>query len=376
MKNLVWANIQHRPMRFLLTALGVALGTLLILLTVGLAHGFVNDRARREASIGAEIMVRSAGTFGSGMGSNQPSLPVSRAEELRRIPQVQAVTPVIQYIQAADSGFGFRAIEAVDFEAYSAISGIRIVSGGVAQTDHEINIDTQLAKERNVTVGSEIEVLGSMMKIAGIYAPECGARIKLRLPAMQERLAAKGLCSLLLVKCSDPGQQDAVAEQIQRASTLRAKANANEIEDQIILTRDLPALYSKLPALDTFLNVVIGVAVGISSLVILLAMYTTITERTREIGILKSLGATEGFILRAIESEALIISLTGALAGLVLSLGAQFLLVRATALKHIEFEPRWIGFAFAAALLGGMLGGLYPALRAARMDPIDALDHE
>lgn len=376
MESLVWANIQHRPTRSLVTALGVALGTVLILLTVGLARGFILERNKREANIGAEIIVRSAGTFGTGLTGNQPSLPVVRTEELNRIPGVKQTTPLIQYVYASENGFGFRAVEAVEFEKYSEITGVRILSGQIAQSDSEINIDVVLARERKVVPGNEIEVMGRMMKIAGIYTPECGARIKMRLPVLQERLAATGLCSMILVKCSTPADQDAVALRIQQASTARVQRIPSEVEDQIILTRDLPNLLSKIPALEVFLRVVVGIAIGISTLVILLAMYTTITERTREIGILKSLGATNGFILRTIEQEALLISFSGALIGFLFALLARYFITHVTSLRNIEFEPGWILTAFLVALIGGSLGGLYPALRAAHLDPVNALDYE
>ncbi|MBI4751446.1 MAG: ABC transporter permease [Acidobacteria bacterium] len=379
MDNLIWANVQHRPTRSLATALGVAVSTVLILLTVGLARGVLHERSTREAKVGAEIQVRSSGTMTAGIPTNQPSLPIARAEEIKKIAGVKIVSPIIQYVQASDSGLGFRAIEAINFEEYSQISGIRLLEGAAPQTDEEVIIDDHLVKERKVKTGQEIEVMGRMMKISGVYGPESGARIKMRLSTMQERLAAQNLCSMLLVKCESPAVQDAVAIQIQRNSDARVlnDKGGTEVADQVILTRDLPNFYARgLPALDTFLNVVVGVAMGISILVTLLAMYTTVSERTREIGILKSLGAPNSFILRVIEQEALVISAAGALLGYVLALSARFGITHATSIKNIEFEPHWILITFVIALAGGAIGALYPAWRAVRLDPVKALSYE
>jgi putative ABC transport system permease protein len=118
-----------------------------------------------------------------------------------------------------------------------------------------------------------------------------------------------------------------------------------------------------------------GLSMVVSTLVILLAMYTTITERTREIGILKSLGASKTFIISVIEKEAIAISLIGIAAGLVVALIAGFGIERATSLQ-LEFH--WNGI-LTAALIGlgaGAVGALYPAVRAANQDAVKALSYE
>jgi len=130
-----------------------------------------------------------------------------------------------------------------------------------------------------------------------------------------------------------------------------------------------------VPALNVFLNVVVGVAAAISILVILLAMYTTVTERTRQIGILKSLGMSKTAIAWVIEQEAIIVSVLGVVVGVLLTMLAQLVVTRTTNLS-IEIEPRWVLIALAVGLFGGSIGALYPALRAARQDAVDALSYE
>jgi putative ABC transport system permease protein len=110
-------------------------------------------------------------------------------------------------------------------------------------------------------------------------------------------------------------------------------------------------------------------------LVILLAMYTTVTERTRQIGILKSLGMRKRTIAWVIEKEAIVVSLLGVLTGIILTLVLRFAVMRTTSLV-VEIEPRWIIISFVVGLLGGTLGALYPALRAARQDAVEALAYE
>jgi putative ABC transport system permease protein len=145
---------------------------------------------------------------------------------------------------------------------------------------------------------------------------------------------------------------------------------------KVISTEDIPALYSQgFVPVEIFLDVVIGLATVVSTLVILLAMYTTIVERTREIGILKSLGASKTFIVGVIEQEAALISTLGVLAGFAISIAGKFLIESNTRLR-IDLRPEWLLAAAAIGLIGGLVGALYPAIRAARLDPIEALNYE
>jgi putative ABC transport system permease protein len=104
-------------------------------------------------------------------------------------------------------------------------------------------------------------------------------------------------------------------------------------------------------------------------------MYTTVTERTRQIGILKSLGMSNAMIAWVIEQEALLVSVLGVLVGLGLTFVARFALMRASSLT-VEIEPRWVLFSLLIGVVGGSIGALYPALRAARQDAVDALSYE
>jgi len=110
-------------------------------------------------------------------------------------------------------------------------------------------------------------------------------------------------------------------------------------------------------------------------LVILLAMYTTVTERTRQIGILKSLGMSNTMIAWVIEQEALLVSVLGVMVGLALTFAARFALMRVSNLS-VEIEPRWVLISLLIGVVGGSIGALYPALRAARQDAVDALSYE
>ncbi len=365
MDNLVLSNITHRPARTLVSVLGVAVGVLLIVFTVGLAHGILRERGRREASVGAEIIVRASGTLGLS-GGQSLALDASRADEIRRIEGVRVAVPIGQNTVESDSGFGMRIIDGVPLDEYSKLSGLRIIEGRAFDRGDEAVVDSRWRDERKARLGDTVTLYDRPFRIVGIYEPPGGGRIKIPLSTMQEQNGVEGRCSNVLVACTNPAEQEQVAARIHEMFP----------DDQIIFTRDLPELYaSGVPALNVFISVIVGVSAAISMLVILLAMYTTVTERTRQIGILKSLGMSSGTIAWVIEQEALVVSVLGVLLGLVLTFVARFAVMQTTSLT-VDIEPRWILVALAIGLVGGTLGALYPALRAARQDAVEALSYE
>jgi len=365
MDSLVFSNIAHRPARTAVSVLGTAVGVLLIIFTVGLAHGVLHERGRRESNIGAEIMIRASGTI-SLAGGSQFKLPVSHAAELATIPGVRATTPVGQTLDKSDSGFGQRLIDGINYDEYASLAHITMREGRKLQSGDEAIIDPEWQRSRKARVGDTVRLFERDFKIVGIYEPPGGGRIKIPLRTMQEQEGAENRASAILVACVDPARQDEVGARILERFP----------EDQLVFTRDLPEIYATgVPALNIFIKVVVGVAAAISMLVILLAMYTTVTERTRQIGILKSLGMSKTAIAWVIEQEAIIVSVLGVALGVLLTLGARLAVMRTTSLT-IEVEPRWILIALAVGLIGGSIGALYPALRAARQDAVDALSYE
>lgn len=365
MDSLVLSNISHRPARTIVSVLGIAVSVLLIVFTVGLTHGLLRERGRRESNIGAEIMVRASGTIG--ITTSQPFiLPASHAQDLARVEGVRAAIPLGQNIVSSDKGFGSRIVDGINFDEYAAVAGLALKEGRKPEGGDEAIVDTVWLKENKSSVGSIVTLYERPFRIVGSYEPPGGARIKIPLSTMQDQLGSEGRVSSILVACNNPAEQDAVAARIRQSFP----------NDQILFTRDLPELYiSNVPALDVFVKVVIGIASAISLLVILLAMYTTVTERTRQIGILKSLGMSKTTIAWVFEKEAIIVSLLGVLTGVLLTLGARYAVMRSTNLV-VEIEPRWLGVALAVGLLGGTIGALYPAIRAARQDAVEALSYE
>ena len=360
MDNLVFSNIFYRKTRTVTSIIGVAIGVVLVLLTVGISNGFLSEQGRRNSAVTAEIWFRPPGGFSLNLTSTL-TMQSSIAGELLTIPGVSEAVPVGIFLRGSGG-----MVNGIEYEPFTRVTGVQIVEGRPCNEGNEVIIDRVLQQNRKVKVGDEIEVLERPFKIVGIYEPESLGRIKVPLKTMQQVLNTPDLCSVILVKVEDPSKQEEVAAQI------KERFPKNSLD----LTRDLPILYARgTPALHAFLRVVLGLAIIVSSLVILLTMYTTVIERTRQIGILKSLGASSMWIAGEIEKEALLISFLGVMSGFVLAVAGKFL-IGLFATMNIEFQAEWFFYVLVMGMLSGAMGALYPALRAARQDPVKALSYE
>lgn len=360
MDNLVLSNLLFRKTRTLASVGGIALGVVLVVLTVGMSHGFLNEQGRRNSAVSAEIWLRPPGGFRLSLSSTL-SIPVGLADQIRSIEGVTAAVPVGNYIRGTKG-----LVNGIDYASFTRVSEIEVIDGRPLNTGDEAIVDRILERNRKLKVGDQIQVFERPFRVVGIYEPESLGRIKVPLATMQQATNTPGLCSMILIKLDNPSKLEAVAD------ILKTRFPDYTLD----FTRDLPVLYAQgTPALRSFLNVVVILAVVISTLIILLAMYTTVTERTRQIGILKSLGASRGWIAFEIEKEALLISGIGVLAGFAMALGGKLLIERLVSL-NVDLEVSWVLYAVVIGILSGALGALYPALRAAAQDPVRALSYE
>jgi putative ABC transport system permease protein len=365
MDNLVASNIRQRPIRTLVSVAGIALGVSLVMLFTGLTRGMSNDLQRRASNVKAEIIFMRHGAMQ--LTSSNANLSTQYVDRLKAIEGVDDALPVIRHFFQGSKGFGFEQIDGVDWNGYARMNDIQIVTGRSPQGLDEVVIDETKARNNQLTVGAMLKPFGNKeYRIVGIYSPESGARVKITLAALQDALEAKGKCTFILVKLRNPEQLVEVANRI------NTQLPGNTIQP----TREVFTSFEKnIPYLGVFLRVLVGLAAVVSAVVVMLAMYTTITERTREIGILKALGASRGYIVGIIEKEAILISLIGLAAGFAVSLATGFFIHRFYGLLF-EYSWMWTLTAAAIGLGGGVLGALYPALKASNLDPVNALAYE
>ena len=361
--SLVTSNIRQRPLRSAISVVGVALGVALVMLFTGLTRGMSNDLQRRSTNVRGQIIFTRKGSMN--VVASSANLSTKYVERLRQIEGVETATPVIRHVYASGS-LGFDQIEGVDWPEFARMNDLQMTDGRGPVANDEVVID-QVKAARHHPVGSTLKIFGDKMyKVVGIYSPESGARAKLPLASLQETLEATDKCTYILIKTKESANPLEVARRIDQ------ELPGNNVQ----FTRDVFAsVESSIPSLGIFLRVLVALAAVVSALVVMLAMHTTITERTREIGILKAMGASRAYIVGEIEREALLISAMGLVVGFAVAFGAGFVIHKSTSLIF-EYGWTWALVAAAIGLIGGAIGALYPAVRAANLDPVNALAYE
>jgi putative ABC transport system permease protein len=205
--------------------------------------------------------------------------------------------------------------------------------------------------------------------VCGIYEAGTLTRIVVPLDTLQDLTANIGKITMVYVKLDYPARTNEAIE------SLRAKLK----DYQIYSMEEYTSLFSvaNVPMLKEFIWVVIGLGVLVGFLVVFLSMYTAVLERTREIGVLKALGASPGYVLNILMRETTLLALAGSVLGILLSYVTRFVitgLVPGTLIQAIV--PNWWPISAGIALVGALLGAMYPGLKAARQDAVEALSYE
>jgi putative ABC transport system permease protein len=367
MNKMIVANLAHRPMRSLISIVAIALEVTLILLIVGLSMGILNDSKSRQAGIGADVIVMPPGSsFIVGLTGAPMSIKVGPI--LGKLPHVTTVAPVVTNISTSGA---LEVIAGIDLKTYESLSGpFHFLAGGPFQGPYDAMVDDLFAKGKHVKVGDTIEILNHNFRVAGIVAPGKGARKFLPIETLQDLVGAKDKASIFYLKLDDPSNADAVVNEIKAVPGMEKYVATSMAYYLSMMT---PSNY---PGLSSFITVVIGISVIIGFIVIFQAMYTAVMERTREIGILKSMGASKIYIVNVILRETLLLAICGIVAGILFSLLARAAIVQRLPLLRVVVTGEWILRATAVAIIGAILGAIYPAFKAAQKDPIEALAYE
>ena len=361
---LVLENVRHRPLRTLLSVLLIALPVTMILTLVGLSHGYVEDSARRTRGIGADLIVRAPNS--SLMQFSGATIPQGIVAFIEKQPHVKEATGVI-----AHSFGGWNQVTGIDPAQFNAVSGgFTFVKGHGLEKPDDILFDTYYAEQANAKVGQTVTLINQPWHVAGIVEPGKLSHIFVLAPVLQRLDSATNKFSVVYVKVDDPkANLQAVLKELQ--SLL--------VGYPIYSVEDFASLISvdRIPFLASFIKVIVGIGVLIAFAVVSLSMYMAILQRTREIGILKSLGASQWFVLEIILAEAMLMALSGTVLGIVFSFGSRWAIMRfEPASLPQAIVPEWWPIAGGIVVAAALLGALYPGTIAVRQDPIEALAYE
>jgi putative ABC transport system permease protein len=365
MAELIARNLLHRPMRTFIGVMAVAVEVALVVLIVGLTSGLLAETAKRIEGIGADVMVQppAASVF---LGFSGAPMPIKIAAMLKKQKYVQSVAPAL--LQFNSSG-GVEVVYGIDRESFRAVSGGFVyLQGHDMEGPDDLLVDDWAAKAKKIKVGDTYNLLNHDWHVAAIIEHGKGARLFVPLATLQDLVGAHDKASIFLLRCTRPEHTQDVIEELRHVLpgyTIRP------LKDFLSLMTA-----TNVPGLKTFIHAMIGLAVAIGLLVIFLTMYTTVIERTRDIGVLKSLGADRSFIIRALLSESTALCIIGIAAGVGLSYLVRAAFLAGFPTLSILITPGWIAGAAGIALGGAILGASYPAWMASRKDPVEALSYD
>jgi putative ABC transport system permease protein len=363
-QKLVWENVKHRPLRTFLSALLIGIPVTLVLTLAGLSKGMIEDNNKRIRGFGADIMIRPKDSNFMNLGTAGMSDKIVKL--VGEQPHVKLATGILVH----SLGSLFTNIAGIDLNEFNAMSGgMEYVSGGPFRQPNDVIIDQYYAKEQKKQVGDEIDLLHQKMRISGIVTPGKLYRVFMDLRNLQDLVGSRNGVNLIYLQVDRPENLNEVIAELKAL-----------LEGYPILSMDeATALYTydSLPALRIFSDIVVGIAIFIGFAVVCLSMYMAVLQRTREIGILKSLGASRWYVVNIILREAVLLAIVGTILGIGMSYAAKWTIQTfVPASFPPAVDPGWWPIAAVIAFIGAVLGALYPGLHAASMDPIEALSYE
>jgi putative ABC transport system permease protein len=361
---LVFENLRHRKLRTGLSALSIGFQVTMILAVVGLSHGMLKDSADRAKGVGADIWVKPPHT--SLIGLSAATMPAKLLENYF-LKQPHVIKAVGTYTVPLG---GVSTLTGIDYKEFTALSGpLKFIEGHPFRSKTDVIVDRWYSETYNKHVGDTVKALEMDWHICGVVEPGKLARMFVPIDTLQDKMNTPGKVSQALLKVDNPANTRAVI----------ASMKADLLDYNIYSIEELVSQFSieNVAGLKAFIYVIIGLSIIIGFLVVSLTMYTTVLERTREIGILKALGASPADIMGLLVRETMLLALAGWIAGILISFGANWAInhfVRAS-LQSVIAADWWFRVAI-IAVTASLLGALYPGMRAARQDAIEALAYE
>ena len=425
MANLPLANLLHHKLRSVLSALGIGMGICMLVTLSGLGRGTLFEVAERAESANADLIISPRGwgdntsdKSGSGLPDKYARLMFDRHGDIvaKAVPvfvwpmrlagQEQRATgiepndlPMLTGARKLSEGRCFDpdgrfaawierkllAPATTQKAAAGAAAGgstqtnddvadaevLNITQADLADPAHsglELVIDSRLAKAGRYRVGQTVNTAGHDWKIVGIVPAGAMTRVFLPLRTAQFLFGSGDVTksTMILVKLKAGVDIGPAARAIQKTVG----------HDVIPITRYRGMLIEKFGIMFTYMDIVNAVALVIAFLFIMITLYTMVLQRTCEIAILKSFGASNAFILWQVLEESLMLTGFGTGLGIALSFLAAWLIQTLRPLLTVTITWQWIAIALAAAAAGAVVSGLYPGWRAMRVDVVEALTME
>jgi putative ABC transport system permease protein len=404
------AALLANKLRSLLTVLGIVIGVAAVISVLSIGQGVTASVSSRVEDLGSNLVfVRSGATATGGVQGAQGSAQTLTMEDAQSLadpvnaPDVLMVAPEVNtgaQIVAGSENLRSRVVGTT--EAYLEVRDVEVLEGRFITDQDVLRIATSVVLGYNVAgelfgpfspVGQIVRINNRAFTVIGVLEEQGGTTqgllddmvvmpittVRFRL---QAQVTAQGELSVQIinVEASSADRMGEAKEQITAILRQRHKIIGSDDDFTVTSQEDLMAALSEVTSMLTlFLGAIAGISLMVGGIGIMNIMLVSVTERTREIGLRKAVGARTGDILKQFLSEAILLSAFGGAVGVFLGWGFAQLFERISlngqqieTLVTVEVVSLSVGVAVAI----GLFFGFYPALRASRLDPIEALRSE
>ena len=388
--------ITRNVLRSFLTILGVVIGVAAVITMVTLGKGATRSVSDQISSMGSNLLMLRPGQRFGPTADAAPNFKLADVEAIRtQISTIDAVAPVASLsVTAVYQARNWSTIVTGSTNDHFRAGNWEIVSGrDFSETEERSGravcvigetVRATLFGAQN-PVGSDIRIKQFSCEVVGLLKAKGQSAmgsdqddtVVMPLRTVQRRLTGTQDVSRLTVAVREGASIDAAKEQL--VLLMRERRNIADNEDDNFRVMDTRQIAETLTGTTRILTMLLGAVAAVSLLVggigIMNIMLVSVTERTREIGIRLAIGALEREVLLQFLIEAVVLASLGGLIGLALAAGASMTIARMMGIPYL-FDPltNLLSFLFSAAI--GVIFGFFPARRAARLDPIDALRHE
>ena len=396
---MAWASLIANKMRSILTMLGISIGVAAVIALVSIGNGVKQDIQNSISSLGSNLlMVMPGAPRTPGVRPSQgsmKSLKVSDYEAISKLDGVKAASPYTanSYVTIYQSKNWTTTVSGVssnfqDVNNWTMAEGRFISSKNVENRERVAVVGQTVVKNLFAgedPVGKEIRVKNIPFRVIGVLNSKGNGTmgndqddtIFIPYTTAMERVEGVDYLRMVYVVANDDNGIDRLQSDIENLLRVRHSIKDTNLDDFNIqnMKSIMETMEQTTGTLTLFLGAVAAISLVVGGIGIMNIMLVSVTERTREIGIRKALGATYFVIVTQFLIEAVVISLMGGLIGIALGIGASKLIGLASGMSTVISVPTIVlSFAFSMAI--GLVFGIYPARKAAKLNPIDALHYE
>ena len=388
--------LRRNKMRSLLTMLGIIIGVGSVIAAVSLTTGATKQVEDQVASLGQNVITVFSGNFTSGAmrggWGSAPTLTVDDARAIDGLPDVVAVSPEVRdRAQVLANGLNWNTMVMGESPDYPQIRNWDIASGVMFGEQDVRSIAKSAVIGKTIAdqlfpnedpIGQTIRIRNIPFKIVGLLASkgfnlfgqDQDDTVVIPYTSHMRRITSRTFVSSIMVQASS----DKTINQVQSEIT-ELLLSRHRSREQDFTVRNQVELMQAATATSRIMSVLLAAIASVSLLVggigIMNIMLVSVTERTREIGIRMAVGARGSDILVQFLIEAVTLSATGGLIGITSGVCASKVIASFTDWPTLT-PIAWIGVAFISSAVIGVISGFYPAWKASKLDPIDALHYE